>query len=435
MPMIALNSIAVIVYIGSGLLIIRRYRETMVVYGFFFLMQCWALVSCWYNDLGVYNPELFRYTETSLATTRLSLFCLLFNVGFVLVARWWQRYPLARSDYAVVWGVPRVGQLKVLLITVIVGFYVYAGWTFVRHGIPVFQGVDRLLFISEAGTLERLLVVYGPLLAFLLGYFRPDNKRLPACSLLMGSLLMYKILTANKFSGLAAIIVPYYLPIVVRAYLRDRSFTLLRAKYLALLSGVVAVFLGLAFVTYVALIGSREGAYQFMLDRVLANQGQIWWAVDNEKFNLGGGLPDLGEKELRAVLVPESIGSDETGMKALMIHILGPELAYPIIDRGYLYTMAYPAILVTSVPYGVAAIIQVLAGGLFALCLYYLFFCISYRHLVRALVTLTILLPLMAVLATGNMSVFLTLGILAKVAFLIVVEGGLVRTNLAGVSA
>ena len=81
--MIALNSIAVMVYIASGLLIMRRYRETMVVYGFFFLMQCWALVSCWYNDLGVYNPELFRYTDTSLATTRLSLFCLLFNVGFV----------------------------------------------------------------------------------------------------------------------------------------------------------------------------------------------------------------------------------------------------------------------------------------------------------------------------------------------------------------
>jgi hypothetical protein len=96
--------------------------------------------------------------------------------------------------------------------------------------------------------------------------------------------------------------------------------------------------------------------------------------------------------------------------------------------------MAYPAILITTVPYGFAALIQIVAGGLLAMCLYYLFYCISYRHLVRALVALTILLPLLAVLATGSFTVFMTLGMVVKVTILIIAEGGLVRTQPAGAS-
>jgi hypothetical protein len=418
----------------TGLWILHRYRESSVFYGFYFFMQTWALVSCWYNDLGIYNPELFRYTDTSLATTRLALFYLLFNIGFVMVAQWCRMYPLARNDYEIKWGRPDSGYLKALLIGAIGVLYVYVVYEFYRNGIPILQGIDRLLFVTEGGAVEKSLVVYGPFLAFLLGYFRPDHKRWSAQSVMMASFVVYKILTANKFSGLMAIVVPYYLPIVVRLYLQDRNFTLLRRRYLAAVSGVVALLLGFAFVTYVSLIGSGDGAYQFLTDRVLANQGQLWWAVDNEKFAPNGSLPHLGELELGAILSPESINSEETGMKALMIHLLGPEIAYPIIDKGYLYTMAYPAILITSVPYGFSALIQIVAGGLLAMCLYYLFYCISYRHLVRALVALTILLPLLAVLATGSFTVFMTLGMVVKVTILIIAEGGLVRTQPAGAS-
>lgn len=433
--MILINSIAVLLYVLSGLWLLHRYREAAVFCAFYFFMQSWALVSCWYNDLGIFNPELFRFTDTSLATTRLALFYLLFNIGFALVAGWWQRHPLVRSDYEVRWGRPQPGLLKLLLAGGIGLLGGYVAYGFYRDGIPILQGIDRLLFVTEGGTVERLLLVYGPFLAFLLGYCRPDDRRWSTQSLLMASFVVYKVLTANKFSGLMAIVVPYYLPIVVRLYLKDRTFTLLRARYLAVAGSGVALLLGLAFVTYVFLIGSGEGAYQFLSDRVLANQGQLWWAIDNDKFSLGGSLPHLADRELTAIITPGDVSSDETGMKALMIHILGPDLAYPIIDKGYLYTMAYPAILVATVPYGIAAVIQTIAGGLFALLLYYLFFCISYRHLVRALVALTILLPLWAVMATGNFTVFLTAGMAIKVLFLIVAETGLVRTQPAGASA
>ena len=433
--MIALNTIAVLAYLASGLLILRHYRETVVFYGFFYFMQSWMLVSCWYNDLGIYNNELFRYTDTSFATTRLALFCLLFNVGFVLVARWCQRHPLSRNDYAINWGKPKAGPLKLLLGGAIGLLYAYICFTFYRDGIPILMGIDRLLFVTEGGAVENLLVLYGPYIAFLLGYFRNDDKKFPGCSMMMGSFVVYKILTANKFSGLMAIIVPYYLPIFIRAYLRNNSLTVLKTKYFAFASGAIAVLLTMAFLTYMSVLGSTDGASQFLLDRVLANQGQLWWAVDNDKFGVGGILPDQTDKELNAILEPGSVSSEETGMKVLMIHILGPTLAYPIIDKGYLYTMAYPAILVTMVPYGIAALIQVLAGAFLALCLYYLYYCITYRHLVRALVTLMIVLPLVAVLATGNLTVFLTFGMMVKISFLIFVEGGFVRTTLAGEAA
>jgi hypothetical protein len=57
-----LNALAALAYLASAVYILRRYTKYAVLFGSLTSMQVWALISCFYNDLGVYNFELFRLT-------------------------------------------------------------------------------------------------------------------------------------------------------------------------------------------------------------------------------------------------------------------------------------------------------------------------------------------------------------------------------------
>jgi hypothetical protein len=112
-----------------------------------------------------------------------------------------------------------------------------------------------------------------------------------------------------------------------------------------------------------------------------------------------------------------------------MIKVLGPQRAHAIIQGGYLYTGAYPAILVATFPYGLALVVQFLAGLAYFLMLYYLQHSILYRHGVRAAITVLILIPYTVTLVSGSLGTFLTLGLVVKLAALLILETGVFRTQ------
>ncbi len=427
--MILLNAISVVLYIASGLYILHRFKKVFILYVLYFGLQAWALVSCFYNDLGVYNPELFRYTETSLATTRLAIFYLVFNVGFLIVGCLINNRPLTRRDWLISRQTINLGNLKLIVYGLVALLIVYEGYSFWAYGIPVLQGMDRWTFLQESGPLEWFLVGYGYILAFLLGYFRKKRKWISLNGAVIVLFVLYLLATGHKYSALVGIIIPYYTPIFVR-YLAKRPWVnLLRIRNLVCFATIVSVVLCYSFITYRYRSESDAAAEYFLTNRLLANQGEIWWAVDYDYFTFDTYDPRHWQDELDHILSPAHTPIEDVGMRYLMVQILGPEKAYMVFDHGYLYTMAYPAILIMTFPYAVAIGLQLVAGMFFFALLYYLYYCVLYRHIVRAVLTILILWPFMSVMAAGNFVVLCTIGVAVKIALLLVVELGILRTN------
>jgi hypothetical protein len=425
-----INAVAVLLYIVSGVYILRRYKKIFVFYALYFGFQVWALVSCFYNDLSVYNPELFDYTRTTLATTRLAVFYLAFNLGFFITAYVVNNRPLTRNVWHISGESLNLGNIKLLGMVLIALVFGYEGYTFWREGIPVLQGIDRLAFAREAGPVEDFLMTYGYALAFLLGYYRKKRKGVSFTGTILSAFVLYTLATGHKFSALVGIVVPYYAPIFVRYLAQHPQVNPLRFKYLSYVGGVVVGILCFSFITYWNWIGSSSGAQRFLTHRVLANQGEIWWAVDNDYFTSGVYDRQHWEAELEAILNRGKVPEENYGMKYLMLNILGPDKAYVIFDKGYLYTMAYPAILIMTFPYLAALAVQIAAGMFFFALVYYLYYCVLYRHVFRAMLTLLILWPFMTVMATGNFVVFVTVGMVLKVILLVIMEFGLLRTKV-----
>ncbi|MEE9443815.1 MAG: DUF6418 domain-containing protein [candidate division Zixibacteria bacterium] len=426
-----INAAAVILYIASCIYIIRKDKRIFVFFAFLAFSQIWALVSCFYNDLGIYNIELFRFTEPTYATFRLAMLYVVFNLGFLAAMRTFQNSFPARVDYRITRETLQLGGIKIAVYGCVGLVIVYIAHNFMTGGIPVFSGFGRLGYFEETGRLEKILLLYGFLFAFILGYFRPTGKKYSLNSIILIIYLAFLILTGNKFSSLISMVTYYYAPIFAKHYNQKPDVKLLNTRNVLIALLIIILTVAFAFTTYKYATDDNDSEFAslYLKNRVLAFQGEMWWAADYEYHN--GNLYDNKhwQIELKAILSRRDVSTTDVGMKYLMIRILGPEKAYPIIERGYLYTMTYPAILIAMFPYWIVIFIQFFAGFIFFIVLYYLYYSIIYTHLFRSIITLTILLPLTVVLVTGNLTVFFTLGILIKALILAILELGGAKTQ------
>jgi hypothetical protein len=385
-------------------------------------MSTWVLISCFYNDLGIFNLELYRFTETTYATSRLAGFYIVFNLGFLFMARLLANRPLARVDYAFSKETLRFGHLKFSVFAAIALIALYIVYSFMTEGIPLFSGINRIEYFRQADLLERNLLFYGSPIAFLLGFYRRKHGRFSVNGLIIGIFILFAILVGNKFSMLVALLISYYAPIYVR-YLADHPrLRLFTWRRLAALSSVVGVLILLTLGVYLYLLKDVSHASSLLTNRIFAFQGQMWWAVDHDISTNGRYDRDHWQVELDNILSPGDTREGEVGMQYLMIKVLGPGKAYEIFDRGYLYTHTYPAILMATFPPAISVFIQFFAGMVFFVILYYLYYSILYRHVVRALITLLMIAAYIPVLFTGNFAVFLTLGLMIKSAIIVVLE-------------
>lgn len=420
-----LNAAAILLYLVSVLYLFRRFPRYLVLFGMVSALQTWALVSCAYNDSGIYNFELFQFTEPTLATARLSLFYLLFNVGFAAVAKWFDGRKLFRRDYQLNCSSLNLSNAKLLAYVAAMGLGTVLLYTLVINGIPLLQGIDRLAYLNAAGPLDRFLVGYGFILAFVLGLTRFKRGRFSVNGIVMFGFCMYAVMVGHKFSFLIELCVSYFAPIFACHIASCHAFTPFRKKYLAILGTAITVFLLFAFVGYKSELADVDGAGTLLMNRVLAGQGEVWWSIDGVVTNGSGYDDSHWEEEFTRLVAPERVDGDQVGMRYLMVKMLGPQKAHALFDRGYLFTMAYPAILIATFPLLVALILQIAAGGFFCMLLYYLHCCIIYSHLIRAVVALMIAMPFVTVLSTGNAFVFLSFGMVIKGLFVVVLETGL----------
>jgi hypothetical protein len=306
-------------------------------------------------------------------------------------------------------------------------FILYLTYSFATDGIPVLQGMDRWTYFQQASSLERILVGYGAPLSFLLGYFRIKRARFSVNGFLMSLFILYAVLISNKFSLLILLLLYYFLPIYARHHAENPHRSLFRVKNAIVLILVIVLFAGFSYARYSHMMNDLSRAEGLLVHRVLALQGQMWWAVDKDVSTNGRYDRDHWKAELDNILSGGGAEKGQVGMQYLMVKVLGPERAYPIIDNGYLYTATYPAILIATFRYPVALIVQFFAGMIFLLMLHYLHFTVVYRHSFRALVAIVVVSPYATTLQTGNFDVFFTAGMAVKISVLIVLELGLVK--------
>ena len=131
------------------------------------------------------------------------------------------------------------------------------------------------------------------------------------------------------------------------------------------------------------------------------------------------------QDELHGIIEPGDTPIGAVGLPYLMVEVLGQERAYALFEGGYLFTSAWPAILVATMPYGFAFVVQFVAGMLLFVILYYFYYSVSYRHTVRALIALTVVFPFITMLSSGYLANFFTVGMAVKLVTLIVLELGL----------
>ncbi len=425
--MVVINALGIIAYLLVTLWIIHHYRQHLVFFGYVSFMSFWALVSCFYNDLGVYNIELFRYTESTYATARLAAYSIVFNLGFFGAARLIGHRPLARVDYSFSRGSLQAGYFKFIVYTAITVVMIYFVYSFATEGIPVLSGLSRIDFFRRANFLERNLIIYAPLAAFLLGYYRRKRARISYHGIILIVFLAFAIAIGNKFSLLITILVSYFASIYAGYIVANPDFRIFSRRRLAGLAIVMLILLLMTFGSYLYAFDSLSYAYTILVNRVLAFQGQMWWAVDHDISTSGRYDRNHWVVELDNIVSPGDTGEGDVGMKYLMVKTLGPETAYSIFDRGYLYTQTYPAILIATFPHAVAIVFQFLAGIGFFLISYYFYYSIIYRHSLRAVLTLLILMPYVAMLLSGNFGTFFTAPMLLKIAALLVMELGAYR--------
>jgi len=212
------------------------------------------------------------------------------------------------------------------------------------------------------------------------------------------------------------------MPIILRRLHYDPNWIPFRCGNVARIVTVCLITGGFVYGIYNAKLEDTELAQAMVVHRALAMQGEVWWAVDND-VSVSGPYDDHSWKdELAYIVSPDEASTDQGGMRYLMIKILGPEIAYSICDTGYLYTMAYPAILIATSPYVVALLIQFVAGVIFFVFVYYLFFCVAYGRYARAMLALLVTFPFTVAMATGNFFVFCTCGMSVKIAILLYLE-------------
>ena len=161
--------------------------------------------------------------------------------------------------------------------------------------------------------------------------------------------------------------------------------------------------------------------FDLIFSRIFLFQGHLFWSAFQDSMSLINY--DHYQKELSVILQTASVEPDQLGMKFLMYQALG-ETAYIYIDRGFLFTMGFPAILLYMMSYQAIFLTMSFLGFLLgAIISVWKYFVVS-KSLIYQLIALSIFSPFVTMLFTGNLFIFFSFTMVIKlivVIFLMIV--------------
>jgi len=409
-----INTLSVFIYLVSCFRILHSFKRGIVLLGFILFFQLWSVISCYYNDFGFYNTELLQYTHPSYATTLLVFFYIVFNLGIRFGFRL-KIKSLIRIEYHLFKNISitNIATISALFLSIIIFFDLVLNLT--NSSTSIFSRIDRNLLLENANYLAYLLNNFGFILAFLLGYLRPIRRGFCPNDFFLAILILHFLYMGHKFSSPILMFTCYFAPILSRIIFLNKLNSNFTIRLYFYVFALLFIFASITIHHYLESTIDLNDFNEVFFNRIFGFQGHVWWAVNQDNF-----IMDSSHwiAELNGIISTSSVTSDSYGIKYLMLRILGYDIANPIFDRGYLYTMGYPAILLVSFPLLLGLFFQFILGTFTFFIINYIYLSVNYNHLLRSLVALIVYIPLMNI--SGNLGTFFTLALPIKIIFLFI---------------
>lgn len=358
---VSLPSLIAIVAILSAMALIAVGRPALgMIFFFVFLSFGWRLVSVGYIDTfgPLASEQLERNIGRGMAAIPLAI-----SQGLVIIAilfsfrpsRLRELYPANRAPPAV----PMINgrfTLSDFAFGAIVLFTIALWGELLWNGsIPLFSGLERGDYTQlHGGPLHRRLMDWGTMLAFQLGVFAvaptlngglPDRR----FAALFVVLLLYLFLVGHRFSAFYAYGSFFIIPVGAALLGRggkasgQRLFSRTARRNLWIGGGVLGLLiLGAIAYSYIV-VRKFEGAQLLskLSQRVMVQQGEMWWMTYERVFVQGNWMPGLATYKL---FVDPFDPARNSTMQLLMELGLPPERAHFVLNLGTAYTGGWPEV-------------------------------------------------------------------------------------------
>src|SRR6185437_4840750 len=407
-----------------------------LIFFFVFFAFAWRLCSVLYIGLfgPVFSEQLERHIGPGSAVLPIAL-----AQGLVIVALLWS-FREARVCALFAEGAPvmssRVAGGGFELADAafwLAGFFVVVLWAelLTSGPIPVFTGMERFDYSRlYGGRVHRLLIEWGPMLAFQLGLFlvaptfrdHPSDWRFGA---LFASLILYLFLVGHRFSSFYAyssfFVIPIGVAILARQTLQQRPlFSAAVVRNITIVGAILCVLVVGAVAYSYMVVRGFEGALLFtkLSQRILVQQGEMWWATFERVFlrdNWNGA-----HAAYKVFVDPFDPGRNST-MQFLMEEALPHARAHLILDLGSAYTGGWPEILFElGGPVG-GFLLVAASAVIFSEFMFLLTRCIVQERFATCFFLTPVLYALMITVVSGMLNSFVQLTFLLKLSVALLV--------------
>ncbi|EJN12813.1 hypothetical protein PMI42_03819 [Bradyrhizobium sp. YR681] len=354
----ALLDIVAIGFILAVMAWIAVSRPGLVMIAFLVLFAfVWRLISVFYIDAfgPVFSEQLERYVGPGLAALPFVASQALVIAALLVSFRPQRLRALAsgtRGGLAAMLPPGRFDLSNIAFWTVLA--YVLGLWIELRlrGPIPLFAGIERFDYTRQyGGPLHQRLIEWGAMLAFQLGLFmtmpamrgRGFDLRFAA---LFGAVLIYLFVVGHRFSSFYAYSSFFIIPVgalLLREGADQRRFPRILRYFALAAAGLVALIVVALIHSYTVVRGSEIDQLRFKLtQRILVQQGEMWWATYERVFVHGDWNGALAMFKL--FVAPFNPSSNST-MQFLMEQSLPLDRTYTLLTQGQTYTGGWPEVL------------------------------------------------------------------------------------------
>ena len=400
---------------------------------FVFFAFAWRLVSVFYIDVfgPVFSEQLERDIGPGISAVPIAI-----SQGLVIAALLFSFRP-QRLQRLCSEGGPKLGDrlpaggLDLSGIAFwIASLFVAALWVelLLSGPIPLFAGLERFDYSRlYGGPLHKLLLQWGPMLAFQLGIFlvapilndRPFDRRF---GYLFASLILYLFLVGHRFSSFY-IYTSFFLIPMGAALLGRHAMTATRREFFPgntlrylVITGAALIFLVVGAVAYsYTVVRGFEGAELLtkLSQRILVQQGEMW-SLTYERVFLRGDW-NSGFAVYKLFFDPFDPNRNST-MQFLMELALPAGRAHFILHQGSAYTGGWPEVLFElGGPIGGFALVG-LSAIIFSEFMFLIVRCIVQERFVTCFFLTPILFALSINIVSGMVNSFIQVTFLMKIA-------------------